>query len=91
MVVITEHAKKHLKEALLAKTHNPDVGFRLVRKSETGKFVLKFDKEREHDQVVLHQDSKVLLIDEVMSARPGILTIDFGGRGPYPQLIIVAR
>jgi len=91
MVVVTQKAKQHIKEMLAAKTSNPNVGMRLVFKSDTGKFALRFDKEREHDQVVRYNDSKVLLIDEFMAARRGMLTIDFGGVGAFPRLVIVAR
>jgi Fe-S cluster assembly iron-binding protein IscA len=91
MVVVTQKAKQHIKEMLAAKTSNPNVGMRLVLKSGTGKFALRFDKEREHDQVVSYNDSKVLLIDKIIAAHKGMLTIDFGGVGAFPRLVIVKR
>ncbi|MFA4836124.1 MAG: hypothetical protein WC749_08670 [Dehalococcoidia bacterium] len=91
MVFVTQRAKQHMKEMLLAKTSNPNIGLRLVLKTGNGKFALRFDHEREHDQVMRHEDSKILLIDKIMSDRSGVVTIDFGGVGSFPRLVIVAR
>ena len=76
---------------LSAKTENRNIGMRLIAKSDNGKFSLKFDKVREGDQVVTYEDFKILLIDKMISARRGILTIDFGGLGVTPRLIIISR
>ena len=91
MIVVTERAKQRIKEMLAAKTSNPDVGMRLVLKPNTGKFVLRFDKERERDQVVRYNGSSILLIDEIMAAHRGMLTIDLAGAGAFRRLVIAAR
>lgn len=88
MVLITERAKQHLKEMLLAKTKNPEFGLRLVSGAGTGRLSLRFDKERAHDQVVYHDKSKILLINEVVSDRVGTVTIEFGYRGESLRLFV---
>jgi len=91
MIMITQKARHHIKEMLVAKNRGPGIGMRLVLKPNTGKFALKFDKEREHDHVISHNNSKVLLIEKAIFDRSGFLTIDFGGIGSFPRLFIVQR
>jgi len=92
MIMVTQKAKQHIKEMLAAKSCSPNIGMRLILKPSTGRFALKFDKERESDQVVRHHGSKVLLIDEkIVSSCSGLLTIDFGGTGAFPHFLIVRR
>ena len=91
MIIITEKAKHHIKEKLAVKGFGPNIGMRLVLKPSTGKFGLKVDKERERDEVIHCDGSKVLLIDEGVSAYFRTLIVDFGGTGAFPRLFIVQR
>ncbi|MBC8512179.1 MAG: hypothetical protein H8D32_04275 [Dehalococcoidia bacterium] len=66
MLNVAESAKQMLKEALAAKTDDPEVTLKLVT-NESGRFTLVLGQEKEGDQVVEHEGSKVLLIDGELS------------------------
>ena len=66
MLNVTEGAKQMMKEALAAKTDDPELGLKLVA-NESGQFTLVLGQEKEGDQVVEHEGSKVLLIDRELS------------------------
>jgi len=66
MLNVAESAKQMLKEALAAKTDDPEVTLKLVT-NESGRFTLVLGQEKEGDQVVEHEGSKVLLIDRELS------------------------
>jgi Fe-S cluster assembly iron-binding protein IscA len=75
MLSVTEGAKQMLKEALAAKTDDPELGLKLVA-NESGQFTLVLAQGKEGDQVVEHEGSKVLLIDGELSALLDGRTLD---------------
>lgn len=75
MVTVTEDAKEELRRALSsANITDPELGLRLVR-GPTGRIEVVLDREKQGDQVVEHEGSKVLLIDEEMAIALQSLTI----------------
>ena len=66
MLNVTESAKQMLKEALAANTDDPEVILKLLT-NESGQTALVLGQEKEGDQVVEHEGSKVLLIDGELS------------------------
>ena len=62
MLNVTESAKQMLKDLLVANTDKPEFGLRLVA-SESGQLTLVLGQEKEGDQVIEYQGSKVLLLD----------------------------
>jgi len=76
MVTVTEDAKEVLRRALSsANITDPELGLRLVR-GPTGRIEVVLDREKQGDQVVEHEGSKVLLIGEEMAVALQSLTID---------------
>ena len=76
MVTVTERAKQELKSILsAADVSAPEIGLRLAL-TAPGQFGLMTDKEREGDQVVEHEDSKVLLVGTELTDTLEGVTID---------------
>ena len=61
MLTVTEEAKQILKEKLLASTDDPELVLRL-KGGPGGQLGLVLDKETPGDDVVEHEEAKVLLI-----------------------------
>jgi Fe-S cluster assembly iron-binding protein IscA len=75
MLEVTERAKQELKKILSANTDEPSACLRLTA-NEQGQLGLSIDVERDGDQAIEHEDSKVLLVEkELADALEGI-TID---------------
>ena len=87
MLTVTEVAKQHLKETLLAFTDNREMGLRFIV-TESGSFGLALDKEREGDQIVEHEGLKVLLIGLETVATVEGTTIDVRDADEGLQLVI---
>jgi Fe-S cluster assembly iron-binding protein IscA len=90
MVTVTEGAKEELQKALSsANVADPELGLRVVREP-TGRIELVLDREREGDQVVEHEGSKVLLIDKEMAVALQSLTIACEER-PEGRCLVVLK
>jgi Fe-S cluster assembly iron-binding protein IscA len=76
MVTVTERAKEELKKALeSANISEPEVGLRLAP-TAPGQFGLVADGEREGDQVIEYEGSKVLLVGSELAEPLDGVTID---------------
>ena len=76
MVTVTEAAKQELGRILAsANVDDPTLGLRLAA-GERGQFGLVLDSEKEGDQVVEHEGSKVLLVGQELIELLEGLTID---------------
>ena len=63
MITVTESAKKELQNILSANVDNPQARLRLTTDNQ-GQLGLGIDVEQAGDQVVEHEDSKVLVVEE---------------------------
>ncbi|HEY78276.1 MAG TPA: adhesin [Dehalococcoidia bacterium] len=75
MIGVTERAKKELKAILQANTDEPEACLRLIS-NEQGQLGLGIDKERQGDQVVEHDDSKVLVVENDLADSLQGITMD---------------
>ena len=87
MITVTESAKQQLGMMLVLVGAGPEVGLRLTA-TEPGQFGLAPDKEKEGDQVVEHEGSKVLLVDDEVSGALEGLTIDCEETPQGPRLVL---
>ena len=86
MLTVTERAKQQLKQILSNSVGEPDVALRMSP-SGPGEFGLALDKEKEGDQVVEHEGSRVLLVgSEVADLLEG-WTIDCRETAEGPLLV----
>lgn len=83
MIRVTERAKEELKRMLSAKLDNPQAAWRLTA-SGPDKFVLGMDVAVPGDQVVEHEGSKVLLVEQDLADRLQEHTLAF----EYKKFII---
>ena len=88
MIVVTERAKEVLKEILADKVDYPGAGLRLTDNVDSGHLALKIDVEEPGDQVVKHEGSKVLLIEERLSNILDGIVIDVDDTPDGPQLVV---
>lgn len=87
MVTVTEDAKQLLVEML--SSHNvddPEIALRLVH-TPSGGFGLKLGREREGDQVVEHEGSKLLLLGDDVLGDLGEATLDSQETDEGPRLV----
>lgn len=75
MITVTDSAKEHLKNTLLANTDDPNISLRLVAKP-AGRLGFALDVEAEGDQVVEHKGTKVLLVGQELVPVVKGLTLD---------------
>ncbi len=87
MVTVTEGAKQLLKEKLLAHRSEPDVCMRL-ESEPSGQLVLVLDRESEDDQVVEHDEMKVLLVAPEVATKLEGVTIDTEDTSEGPRLVL---
>jgi Fe-S cluster assembly iron-binding protein IscA len=66
MLEVTLGAKELLKEVLSANSEQPEAGLRLTM-NDAGELGLGIDSEKEGDQIVEHEGSKILFIEQVLS------------------------
>lgn len=90
MLTVTECAKQELKKALPDDATKPDLGLRLVV-TGPGELSLVPDRERESDQVVEHEGSKVLIVDKELSDVLEGTTIDCEETNEGQRLVLVQR
>ncbi len=87
MLTVTDGAKRELKKTLSAHTDDPEVSLRLELKP-TGQLGLVLDREEKGDQVVEHEETKILLVaSELVPAVEGI-TLDVQDTADGPKLVI---
>jgi len=75
MIGVTEGARQELKRILTANTDEPEACLRLTA-NDQGQLGLAIDVERQDDQVVEHEDSKVLLVEKGLADALQGITID---------------
>lgn len=88
MITVTDSAKEHLKNTLLAHTDDPNISLRLVAKP-AGKLGFVLDSEAEGDQVVEHKGTKVLLVGQELVPVVEGLTLDVQDTADGPKLAII--
>ena len=87
MLTVTESAKQHLKETLLAYSDYPEAGLRLSLKPP-GQLGIVLDREAEGDQVVEHEGAKVLLVPSDLAPVVDGKTLDVEDTAEGPRLVI---
>ena len=87
MLIVTDDAKQHLRNMLLAHTDDPQTGLRPTMEPPR-QFGLTLDSEGVGDHVVEHEGSKVLLIaPELVTVLEGV-TIDTKDTPDGTKLVI---
>ena len=87
MLDVTERARQELKKLLSANVDDPQMGLRLTT-TDTGHFGLSVDTEAPDDQVVEHEGSKVLLVEQELVDQLEGVTIDVEDTPEGPKLAI---
>ncbi len=89
MITVTDSAKEHLKNILLAHSDDLDFSLRLVAKP-AGRLGFVLESEAKEDgQVIEHEGAKVLVVSsELMSVVEG-MTLDIQDTAEGPKLIAV--
>ena len=75
MIGVTERARQELKKMLVANTDEPEACLRLIA-NEQGQLGLAIDTERQGDQVVEHDDSKLLVVENDLADSLEGITMD---------------
>lgn len=75
MLGVTERARQELKRILTANTDKPEACLKLTA-NDQGQLGLAIDVERQGDQAMEHEDSKVLLVEKDLSDTLQGITID---------------
>ena len=90
MITVTERAKEHLKETLDANTDESAAEPQGLRLGMTGpgQFGLGLDTERDGDEVVEHEGSKVLMVEGELATRLQGITLDLQATGEGEQLVM---
>ena len=87
MIEVSERAREELRNILNAHVDNPQACLRLAADSE-GQFGLAIDIEQPGDQVVEHQGSGILVIEEELATTLDGVTIDIKDTGEGPTLVL---
>ena len=87
MIGATERARQELQRILNANTDKPEACLRLTA-HEQGQLGLALDMERQGDQVVEHEDSKVLLVEKDLADTLQGITIDVEDTPEGAKLVI---
>ena len=87
MVSVTEAAKQELKKKLLEYAAEPDVGLRL-KSGPSGQLGLVLDRESEGDQVVEHDEMKVLLVASELATTLAGSTVDIEDTNEGRRLVV---
>ena len=90
MIGVTERAKQELKKVLLVNTDETEACFRLST-DDQGQIGLAIDKEREGDQSIEHDGSKLLLAEEALADTLQGITVFIGRHRPGMFVIITYR
>jgi Fe-S cluster assembly iron-binding protein IscA len=87
MVEVTERAREELKKTLDAQSPQPQHGLRLALVGPD-EFGLGVDSEKDGDQVVQHEGSKVLMVQGALSQQLDGVTIDIHETEAGPRLVM---
>ena len=87
MATVTESAKGLLKEILTAHSDDPEMGVRLALDPQ-GQLGIALGKEEPGDQVVEHQESKVLLVASELAPALEEVTLDVEDTADGPKLVV---
>lgn len=87
MVNVTERARERLKTLLETEVDDASVGLRLET-TPSGQFGVFPDRAHPDDQVVVHGNAVVLLVDEEVAEMIGDATIDYEESQVGTQLVI---
>ena len=87
MIGVTERARQELKRILTANTDKPEACLRLTA-NDQGQLGLAIDVERQGDQAVEHEDSKVLLVEKDLADTLQGITIDVEDTPEGAKLVI---
>ncbi len=90
MIGATERAKQELKRILDDNTDKPEACLRLTS-DEKGQLGLAVDVERQGDQAIEHEDSKVLLVEGSLADRLQGITIDVEDTPEGAKLVVSAE
>ncbi|HIE16765.1 MAG TPA: hypothetical protein EYP71_01030 [Dehalococcoidia bacterium] len=90
MIKVTERAREELKKILSDNTDNPEESLRLAATAQ-GQLGLAIDVELPGDQVVEHEGSKVLLVQEELAVMLLGITLDVEDAPEGPRLIIISE
>lgn len=85
MLKVTDGAKQELKKTLSAHTDDPEVSLRLELKPPN-QFGLALGKEAEGDQVIEHEEAKVLLVASELAPAVDGVTLDVQDTADGPKL-----
>ena len=85
MIAVTERARQELKKILSVNVDDPEVGLRLTA-AGAGHFGLSADAEISGDQVVEHEGSKVLLVEQELADQLEGITLDVEDTPEGPKL-----
>ena len=87
MIGVTDRAKQELKKLLANNVDNPLAGLRLTT-NESQQLGLGIDIEREDDQVVEHDGSKVLIVEKELADSLIEVSLDVEDTPEGPKLVI---
>jgi len=87
MIGVTERAKQELKKLLTDNVDNPLAGLRLTS-NESQQLGLGLDIEREDDQVVEYDGSKVLIVETGLADNLSEASLDVEDTPEGPKLVI---
>ena len=90
MIGVTESALQELKRILFANVDMPQARLRLTARDQ-GELGLGIDIEMPGDQVVEHEGSKVLIVEQGLAASLGGITLDVDDTPEGPQLVIAGK
>ena len=89
MIMVTERAKQELKTMLSTNVDNPLATLRLtIAGQEQLGLGIDIDIERPGDQVVEHEDSKVLVVEENLASSLEGVTLDTQDTPEGPKLVV---
>ena len=87
MIGVTERARQELKRILTANTDKSEACLRLTA-DDQGQLGLAIDVERDGDQAVEHEDSKVLLVEKNLADTLQGITIDVEDTPEGAKLVV---
>lgn len=87
MLGVTEGAKQELKKMLTANTDDPEACLRISADEQRG-IGVAIDKERDGDQVIEHEGSKLLLVEQAVAYTLQGITIDVEDTPEGTKLVI---
>lgn len=87
MIDVTERAKQELKKILTSNVDHPEAVLRLTTGNQ-GQLGLSVDVPASGDNVVEHEGTKVLLVDEGLASSLAGVTLDVEDTSEGPQLAI---